>query len=79
MSASPMPSRLNGTLETLGRTEKTDLWRRSFPSSPRSHSGPLTDLISKFHSSVATRETFPVFLFTPHRSDLREPARECAF
>lgn len=30
MSASPMPSRLNGTLETLGRTEKTDLWRMSF-------------------------------------------------
>lgn len=80
MSASPLPSRLKGTLETPGRTEKTDPWRMSFLSSHRVSLWILTDLISKSHSSAAAREPFPTFLSTPHLALISgDPARECAF
>lgn len=75
-------SRLRDTLQILGRTEKTDLWRReSFPRPPRSHSEPLIDLISKSYSSVAVRVIFfsSIFLSTPHRSDLRGPCMWVCF
>lgn len=71
-------SRLRDTLQILGRTEKTDLWRReSFPRPPRSHSEPLIDLISKSYSSVAVRVIFLFQSFCPLHTVLIFGALAC--